>query len=218
MSNSEIKKVVYFVRHGQSADNVSPVFQSPDSPLTQMGAMQAERIAERASKLSFETLIASPFCRAKETAEAIAKATQKTIEFSDLFVERLKPTSTISKPYTDIIAHETDLKWKESLINPEIRVEDGENFTDIVERADKALAFLAARSEESMLVVTHGYFMRTMIAHALLASSLTPEAFGLIQAHAEHENTGLTVLRYYCPSDKEPYWKLWIYNDHAHLG
>ena len=40
-------KVVYFVRHGQSEDNVAPVFQSPDSPLSAVGRNQAARIAAR---------------------------------------------------------------------------------------------------------------------------------------------------------------------------
>src|SRR3989338_8930696 len=76
-SKSKIEKIVYFVRHGQSADNVAPVFQSPDSPLNEKGQQQAESIAQRVSKLSFDALIASPFERAKQTAEAIAKATGK---------------------------------------------------------------------------------------------------------------------------------------------
>ena len=51
-------KTVYFVRHGQSEDNVAPVFQSPDSPLNEKGKKQADSIAQRISKLSFDALIA----------------------------------------------------------------------------------------------------------------------------------------------------------------
>ena len=37
MADETSAKVVYFVRHGQSEDNVAPVFQSPDSPLSAVG-------------------------------------------------------------------------------------------------------------------------------------------------------------------------------------
>lgn len=218
MSEQKIEKIVYFVRHGQSADNVAPVFQSPDSPLNEKGLQQAERIADRVSKLSFDALIASPFRRAKETAEAIAKATQKEPEFSELFVERIKPTSINGKPYTDEQANIAWREWEKSLFTPDVQVEDGENFEDIINRAEKALEFLSTRPEQSLVVVTHGYFLRTMVARVLLGDSLTGEAFRNFQAHAGHENTGLTVLRYQGGFEEESSWRLWIYNDHAHLG
>lgn len=218
MRESRLEKKVYFVRHGQSADNISPVFQSPDSPLSEEGVEQAERIAERVSKLSFDVLISSPFRRAKETTDVIAKATQKTPEYSELFVERIKPTSINGKPHTDEEANKAWREWEKSLYTPELRIEDGENFTDLLNRADRALEFLTNRQEKSLVVVTHGYFLRTLVARVLLGDSLTSEAFRSFQTHARHENTGLTVLRYHDGFEEEPKWRLWIYNDHAHLG
>lgn len=218
MSEAQIQKTVYFVRHGQSIDNVSPVFQSPDSPLSDVGREQAERIAERVSNLSFDTLIVSPFRRAKETADSIAKATRKEPEFSELFVERIKPTSVNGKPYTDLEAAKTWKEWDKSLYDPALRVENGENFTDLVARADAALEFLKNRPEKTLVVVTHGYFLRTIVARVLYGNSLTGEALKHVQTHAAHENTGLTVLRYYDSLEQESSWHLWTYNDHAHLG
>jgi broad specificity phosphatase PhoE len=72
MADETRAKVVYFVRHGQSEDNVAPVFQSPDSPLSAVGRQQAERIAARVAKLSFDVLLASPYRRAHETAAVIS--------------------------------------------------------------------------------------------------------------------------------------------------
>ncbi len=87
--NTKQKKTVYFVRHGQSVDNTSPVFQSINSPLSEKGRSQAKGIAERLSTVQFETLIASPAQRAKETTQYIAEATGKEVVFSDLFVSVL---------------------------------------------------------------------------------------------------------------------------------
>jgi len=214
-------KIVYFVRHGESEGNVIPIFQSPNSPLNEKGKKQAESIAERVSRLSFETLIASPFQRAKETAEMIAKATGKQIEYSELFTERTKPTYVSGKPYTDERADALWREWQKSLYTPGMRVEDGENFDDLVIRADKALFFLAGRPEQSIVVVTHGYFLRVIVARVLLGDLFSGEALRRIQIAASMENTGLTVLRYFIDAEeglKEPTWNLWIYNDHAHLG
>jgi glucosyl-3-phosphoglycerate phosphatase len=212
------EKIVYFVRHGQSADNVAPVFQSPDSSLNEKGRKQADSIAQRVSKLSFDALIASPIERAKQTAETIAKVTGKKAKYSELFVERVKPDYINGKPYADEKANMLWREWKKSLHTPGLRVEDGENFDDLIARADKALAFLQDRSEQSLVVVTHGYFLRTIVARVLLGDLLSGEAFRNIQRTATMENTGLTVLQYRESLEEKPAWRLWIYNDHAHLA
>src|SRR4029450_10818002 len=100
MPDKSRAKVVYFVRHGQSEDNVAPVFQSPDSPLSAVGRTQAERIAARVAKLAFDVLLASPYRRAHETADVISTVTGKTPELCALFTERVKPTSVNGKPLT----------------------------------------------------------------------------------------------------------------------
>lgn len=210
-------KVVYFVRHGQSEGNIAPVFQTLDSPLSPQGKEQAKLIAERVSKLSFETLIASPLPRTKETAEAVSSVTGKEVEYSELFVERVKPTNLGGKSYDDPEADKLWQEWEESLYTSGLRVEDGENFDDLIARADKALKFLNERPEETIVVVTHGFFLRTIVARVLLGDTLMPESFRKLQSSIEMENTGLTVLKY-----GERYggtsWMVWIYNDHAHLG
>jgi len=113
--HSTVHKVVYFVRHGESEANVAPVFQSPESPLSERGRHQAQLIAERVSQLRFDALISSPFARARETAQVIAQATEADVEYSDLFVERLKPSSINGKPFTDPAASATWECWEESL-------------------------------------------------------------------------------------------------------
>ena len=218
MADSNRDKVVYFVRHGQSEDNVAPVFQSPHSPLSAVGRQQAERIAQRVSHLSFGALLASPYQRAKETADAIGKVTGKAPELVDLFTERVKPTSINGKPYTDAKAQRTWRAWEHSLYTPGLRVEDGENYDDLITRAEKALALLTDRAEPSIVVVTHGYFLRTIVARVILGEALSGDTFKHFHTVASIENTGLTVLRYQVGVDEGPCWRLWIYNDHAHLA
>lgn len=216
--DKKIKKVVYFVRHGQSEHNVAPVFQSPDSPLNVLGEKQAEAIAIRVQKLSFEVLITSPFERAKKTAEIISKATNKSYELSDLFVERIKPSIINGKSYDDKEANGIWREWEKSLYTPGMRVADGENFDDLMSRADKALRFLEDRSESSIVVVTHGFFLSTLIARILSGKYLSGESFFQFQKSVSMENTGITVIRYQSSFEQIDSWRLWTYNDHAHLG
>lgn len=215
---NKTEKIIYFVRHGQSEDNVKHVFQSPDSPLSENGKQQAKSIARRISKLNFQALIASPLKRVKQTAEAIAEVTNREVEYSELFIERVKPIYINSKPYTDEKADNLWKEWEKSLHTPGMRVEDGENFDDITARADKALGFLRNRTEQSLVVVTHGYFLRTIVARVLLGDLLSDKTFLHIHKTTTTENTGLTVLKYRKEPEGKSRWHLWIYNDHAHLG
>jgi broad specificity phosphatase PhoE len=208
------EKVVYFVRHGQSQANISAVYQPPQSPLSNEGWKQAQRIARRIAKFPCTALVSSSFRRAKETAQAIAEQTGLEPEYSELFVERIKPSSINGASIGDEAAHATWARWEESLYTPSMRVEDGENFEDIIGRADKALGFLGKRQETALAVVTHGFFLRTLVARALFADMLNEKAFKRFQSVTSMENTGLTVLRW----QGEMGWRLWIYNDHAHLG
>lgn len=212
------EKVVYFVRHGQSEDNAAPVFQAPDSPLSKKGVRQANFIADRVASLTFDTLISSPYARAKKTAEAISVATNKPIVLSKLFIERVKPTSINGKPFTDSAANKTWREWEKSIITPGLRIEDGENYEDIMTRAENALDYLYQRPEKTLVVVTHGYFLRAIIAKTIMGDKLTPEAYANFQKVAFMENTGVSILTYEGGFEQEPCWRLYTYNDHAHLA
>ncbi len=212
------EKVVYFVRHGQSEDNISPVFQSTETNLSERGKEQADYIAKRISKLSFDKLVSSPLNRARQTAEKISKLTGKEIEFSDIFVERIKPTSINGKPHTDQESVKKWRLWEESITNRGQKVEDGENYSELLDRAKNALDYLHGLQEREIVAVTHGYFLRTIVALVLMGESISPETFSQFQKVAHTENTGLTALTYEGGFEQEPCWRLWVYNDHAHLA
>ncbi len=216
MSNSNQEKIIYFVRHGQSEGNISNNYQAPESPLSEGGKAQAKIVAERIKKIPFDVLISSPLTRTKETTHEITKITEKNPEYSDLFVERIKPTSINGKSSDDEEAHAVAKEWGKSLYTSGHRVEDGENFDDIIARADKALEFLLNRPEKIIVVVTHGYFLRTILARVLLGDSLTEDNFRNFYIHSLTENTGISAIRY--NQFNGGTWHLWVYNDHAHLG
>jgi probable phosphoglycerate mutase len=218
MHEKEIEKVVYFVRHGQSEDNVLPVFQSADPCLSDEGKRQAFSLADRAVNLDFEALLTSPYPRARETAEIIGQATGKVPEEVSLFIERQKPAELNGKLYADKEANELYHEWHASFHNPDLRVGDGENYEDLIARIDAGLQLLRTRPEQSLVVVTHGYFLRSIVARVVLGEALAPSLFKQFQNVLVMQNTGLTVLRYQAIFQEEPVWRLWIYNDQAHLA
>lgn len=213
----DTKKIVYFVRHGQSEGNVGNVFQAPDSPLNEEGKRQAERIAGRVARISFESLISSTLPRAHDTAEIIGRVVEKTPELSELFVERIKPSSIVGQLCNNKKAMAIHRAWSESLHTKGMRVEDGENFDDIIERADKALSFLGARPERTLVVVTHSFFLRALTARAVLQDTLSDKVLEEYIEGTSMMNTGLSAFRFE-ETPRGLRWRLWVYNDHVHLG
>lgn len=211
-----MKKRVYFVRHGESEGNSNNLRGHEDHALTEKGRMQAARIAERCAALPVDALIASTMLRAKDTAGYIAAQLNLPPVYSSLFVEAKGPSEFQNLPR----AHEPgllfDAEMQQNFEDPVWRFSDGENFQDLKDRALAALALLEQHEESDILVVTHGFFMRILVACVVHGPALTAaECRGFIRAF-HMENTGLSVFGY---DDKVPNpWWVWVWNDHAHLG
>src|SRR3989344_1425307 len=149
-------KKVYLVRHGESEANVGEHHGDASSPLSEKGKRQAEFIAERVSHLPVQCVIASTMVRAQQTAEAISAKVSLPIESSDLFVESRGPSEYLNAIYTDPAAIKAYLEMRENYGKPGWRYTDAENFEDHTIRAQAALKLLEGRTEEHILVVTHG--------------------------------------------------------------
>ena len=217
-------KDVYFVRHGESEANArsQAIYKGRNSPLTERGLEQAERIADRVSKLSFDVLVASPWERAKQTAEAIAKKTGKEIVFSDLFTETRGPTSCMGMAINTPELTDKLRAWNRTLFMNDARFEDGENFSDAFARAQAALKWLEAREEQHIVVATHGLFLRFVMAVVLIGETLTPEQFHHFLSASKTDNTGISILQFgempHHEADPSERWRVRVFNDHAHLA
>ncbi len=200
-------KTVYLVRHGESEGNVGLYFQGIDnSPLTERGKEQARFVATRCMNLPVDVMISSPALRTKETAEMISSAIDKPIEWSDLFVERDDPEA----------AHMEE-SWDKSLYDEHAPVSDGEHFVPLRSRARAALAYLEKREEQNILVVTHGFFMRAMLAYVIFGETLTGAELKKFIYATRTENSGITVITDDSNVSNSP-WRIRVFNDHAHLG
>lgn len=209
-------KKVYFVRHGESEGNVGPIRQTLATPLTQKGKSQAQAVAIRCTSFPIDTIISSSMNRAKETAHIILDKVNKPIEYSDLFVERRRSSEVLGKPKNDPIALKIENEIETNFRKSGWRYSDEENFDDLKNRALDALQHLAEKPEENILVITHGLFLRIVMACVVFGNDLTGDECDQFIRAFHMENTGITVIDY---DEKEEgwTWRLWIWNDHAHL-
>jgi len=212
-----MQKIIYFIRHGESDHNKIPVFQPINSSLNDIGREQANRVSKRFKKITFAKIITSPVNRAVETAEIIAGETGKNIEKSDLFSEMMSPVIVHGKSYTDKSAMKIFEKWMKSISDPETKIKDSENYTDLIKRVDIALDFLENQKEDSIVVISHGFFIRLIVARIVFGKMMTPKNFGYFHEHIKSINTGVTTVKYCEDYIGALGWCLVSYNDSAHL-
>jgi len=205
-------KTIYFIRHGQSHANRSLFLQQTgDTPLTELGVRQAQEAGRQLNRLGAQAIVSSTFSRARDTAQEIGKETGLPVEYSELLVERRRPGVQLRKP-------KLHPKWlwaqaKLALFSRSegFRHSDEETPSEQLERARTALAFLEARPEERIIVVTHGRFMRALYALIMLGDGVTAAAYLRLSLTLRMRNTGLMVATY----DTQNGWKISAWDTHA---
>ena len=71
---------IYLIRHGETAGNRDRIVQMPDTPLSERGLEQAERLGRRLADHDITRIVASDFARAAMTAGRIADAIGVAVE------------------------------------------------------------------------------------------------------------------------------------------
>lgn len=211
-------KTIYFVRHGESEGNIGPIRQTASAPLTEKGINQAHIIADRCAKIPVDILLSSTMERAKQTTLIISEKIQTPVEYSELFIERRRPSEVLGQPKESPEAKEINNLIKENFTKPNWKFSDEENFADLKQRALKSLEYITQKSEENILVVTHGYFLKVIAACILLGENITSsECQKILENLAPVHNTGITVIKYDELNKNNP-WNIIVWNDYSHLG
>ncbi len=213
-------KTIYFVRHGETEGNTGNIFQGESTPLNEKGMHQAERVAERCSRIKIDAIISGALYRQQQTATTISEKIKMPFITSDLFDERRRPTSIVGRSRQDKQAVVVEEAWYRSIFEDGPRVEDGENFDDLKVRAGDALEFLASHSAESVLVVTSGNILHMLGARVIFGERFAQKEFSSLVHALYVTNSGLTLFRYIDDDPDRPShpWRIATWNDHAHLG
>lgn len=212
MSETIEGKTVYIARHGESLSNIQKTIQDIPGALSPLGEIQAEQLAKRAANLDFKALISSDAERAVQTANTIAKRTQHVLETTPLLREVKSPTSLIglSEASEKVKSFHTFLKQH---MTDGMHQEDEESTLEVRNRAAEAIRFIEQHPAQSLFVVSHGMFLRMMTSVVMFGPDMDLALWPAINETFRTKNTGISIWRY-----QEGRWRIFSWNDHAHLG
>ncbi len=209
------KKIIYLVRHGQSANNASKTRQGSAGGLSELGQTQARKVGERFAATHINVIIASPYQRAQETANLINETLHVPIETSELLMERKNPSTIVGKDADSEEVKKIIDVIDRSFHDPNMRYADEENFIDLRERTKKLLTFLSKRRERHIMCVSHRIFMKMIISYIESGENLSAEEFVRLD-FLNPINNGTVSIFEYSPWNKfmgKKPWKLLLFNN-----
>ncbi len=140
---------------------------------------------------------------------------------SNLFGERVLPPELRGKSVDDPHVLAERKKMYDHASNREWHYTTEENYWDLLERARLAIAFIQARKEQTLVVVTHAAFLKFILTVMMYEANATPEHFEAMYHFMLPKNTGITMCEFKTISGtirNEPQWRLMTFNDYTHLG
>lgn len=204
---------IYLVRHGESEGNIANMHQPESSPLSNEGIRQADRLASRFAGVDADKIIASPLARTKQTAEAIARVTGLPIEFETRIQELKRPSVVVGRSYGEAEVQKIWAVIDAHVADPGYHYSDEENFYDLKKRISAFVAGLPNRKEKDLIVVSHGFAIRTLIGVMVFGQDFTQSQFTNMTQHLSISNTGITI----CDHAHGNGWRVGVVNDAAHL-
>lgn len=184
-------KQIYFIRHAEAQKNVDKDHQG-ENTITERGREQTRILAERLKEIPVDLLLVTSKKRSQQTMEIISSSLSAPVKESDLFKEN-----------------------DEDFERMPAGLERTECFEKLCTRAKEAVTFLEKLSENKIVIVTHGRFLKFLTAYIILEGNLTEEMSVLFLQHTGTGNTGITMFKY---DSEKTHWRLITWNDHGHLG
>ncbi len=176
------RTLITMVRHGQTEWNAQGRMQGHlDSPLTPLGRRQAQALAEALDPEAFAAIYSSDLGRALETARAIAGGHGR-IELEPGLRERHlgcfqgKTWQQLDREMPETVAafRSADADWE---------IPDGESVRQRYRRVVQAVEKIADRhTGRSVLLVTHGGAIDTMMRYVLDLEMACPRRYSLFNA------------------------------------
>lgn len=197
------------VRHGITDFNVQGIMQGlQGKSLNQEGRLQAQKLARRLKKEKIDYVYTSDLSRAVETAQEVV---QYHPHLSLIYSSQIRERS-----YGIYDGKHRDLylaAWKKTAVTYfEFKPEGGES---IIEAQQRALQFyqtlFVKHRQETVLLVSHGSFIRTLIAVMLHESSNYSDAEYF---KSGPHNTGVNIINV----DKDGRCTVEVLNCIKHLG
>jgi len=184
------KTEIFLIRHGETEWNLQRRMQGhSNSKLTSVGQFQIQALGQWMKNVPFDSIYSSDTLRARLTAEAITQFSGHKIKFDQRLREKNLgvfeglTTEEASEKFPEIFG-----LFKTSGSN--YIIDEGESTQQVLDRALEIVEeILVKHSEERVLLVTHGGFVRVLVKHTLGLSLDSPTCFFI-------KNTGVFSLEW----------------------
>lgn len=154
------------LRHGQTEWNKLHRYQGhTDICLNDLGREQAERVADYLCEHeNIETIYCSDLSRARETAEIIARRLQLPV-ITDMCWREICFGNWEGLTYNEVY-EQYPREYHDWFNNTlEMQVPGGESFAELLDRALPGMEEIAAQHQGTVLVVSHGGLIKTLVTH-----------------------------------------------------
>ncbi len=192
---------LYLLRHGETASNAARVIQTPETPLSDRGLWQAERLAARLAADRLGAVLSSTLRRATMTAECLSAIADVPITPRADLQER-NYGEVRGLPYDEVGA---------DILDPDYEPPAGETWREFNHRVEgvwqhlqKLIQEAPAHLQNNLVVVTHGLVLYSLVSRFFDISEVpgVPLRF---------RNASLTVV------EAEPPWRVTTLDCIRHL-
>jgi 2,3-bisphosphoglycerate-dependent phosphoglycerate mutase len=143
-------KQIFLIRHCEAEG------QSPEAPLTDKGLKQALDLSEFLSNIEIDRIISSPYIRAIDSIQPLAKNLNIEVETDRRLTERILS----AHPMSDWLE-----KLRITFEDLELTYEGGESSREAMNRIVEVVEEIFTSNLENTIIVTHGNLMSLLLLH-----------------------------------------------------
>lgn len=167
MMNTKPQKLL-LARHASTGPEYQGRFiGASDIPLAESGPVEVARLAGVVAPFAPPVTFCSPLLRARQTVELLARQAGIGAIHEDQDLREIDFGRWERLNFAEIAKGDSELVKRWSAWDENFAFPEGEVVADFLARTGAAAARLAARPEETILVVAHGGVVRALICHLL---------------------------------------------------
>lgn len=143
-------KQIFLIRHCEAEG------QPPEAPLTDKGFKQALELSKFLSNIEIDRIISSPYKRAIDSIQPLAKNIGVEVETDRRLTERILSTHPMSDWFE---------KLRITFEDSELTYDGGESSREATDRIVEVVEEIFTSNVENTLIVTHGNLMSLLLTH-----------------------------------------------------
>lgn len=199
---------IYLVRHGETDYNKMGYMQGRmENSLNLFGIKQVHLCAQKLAHIPFDAIYTSPQKRTLETAQIFAIKRDNIEMYKHPDLQEVDCGSWQGLSWSQIREKYPDINLTNLSPKKLAQLNGGETSYEVQERAMGFLDWIYNFDYETLLVVTHGGVIKSIVAKIL---GMDLENRGRFYTH----NTGITIIE---KLNKQEKWKVVTLNDYSHL-